>query len=402
MSQREIAYQLLQEIMLDGKYSNLIMRQALMKVDSVKRGYISEVVYGVLRNYRYLRYQWMDLVKHKPKNKIAILIDMAIYLLLYTNDPDYAVVNDACTLAKNQKGFVNAVLRAFLARKEKQLHLDSFEHLGIYYSLPTWIVAMWHKQYGSETTQKILESKLKKATMFYRLNTGYTIQDIKHLDVKQIDDTCFTSKHNLVHSKEFIHHVFDIQDYGSQQIVKLLQVNKHQDVLDACSAPGSKTVQIASALGHTGSLIACDIHLHRLQLVQEKMQSYGFLNLQYQVCDTSTVSFDKVFDRILLDVPCSGLGTLSHKCEIAMRIQPETIDELVALQAKILENITKYVKVNGYFVYSTCTLNKKENEKQIEHFLSKHEDFKLIQQRTIFPFEFDSDGFYMALCQRIK
>lgn len=190
-----------------------------------------------------------------------------------------------------------------------------------------------------------------------------------------------------------------IQSQSSQIAVDTLNVRKNSYVLDLCSAPGSKTVQMAMMMDNTGKIVSNELYDFRSELVRQNLNKYQIKNVELATVDG--VYIDNYyqrnsFDYVLLDAPCSGLGTLRHKPEIKITIKPQDIDEIVMLQKKLLISAANMLKPNGYLVYSTCTLNKKENERQIQSFLAERPDYSLVSQRTIFPFEFDSDGFFVA------
>lgn len=190
-----------------------------------------------------------------------------------------------------------------------------------------------------------------------------------------------------------------IQSQSSQIAVDTLNVRKNSYVLDLCSAPGSKTVQMAMMMDNTGKIVSNELYDFRSELVRQNLNKYQIKNVELTTVDG--VYIDNYyqrnsFDYVLLDAPCSGLGTLRHKPEIKITIKPQDIDEIVMLQKKLLISAANMLKPNGYLVYSTCTLNKKENERQIQSFLAERPDYSLVSQRTIFPFEFDSDGFFVA------
>ncbi len=189
-----------------------------------------------------------------------------------------------------------------------------------------------------------------------------------------------------------------IQNYSSQQIVRYLDVRAGMRVLDACAAPGTKTQQIAMLMNNQGEIIANELHENRTKLIDELMERTGVSIVTSRSSDASVYDEHQKesYDRVLLDVPCSGLGDLSHKPEIRWHLKPEDIDQITAIQAKILEANAPYVKPGGILVYSTCTLNRKENENRIRAFLERHTEYELCEEHTFFPFVTKSDGFYCA------
>ena len=396
MKSREYVLDILYRVFKDNAYASILLR----KIDDESIGFISEVVYGTLRNYSLLEYQWKDLAK-KTDLRTSLILDMSVYqLFLMDNVPEYAVINEAVELAnKHQKGFVNAILHKVIERGF--IHSDD---LSVEMSHPEWLIKLWIAHYGEDIIKQILEKDNDRATVYARINIlKITKEELeKNSDITFIDDTCFISKTPIASMKEFKEGKVIIQDINSQKVVKFLPLKEGDRVLDLCSAPGTKSEQIAEVLKDNGEIIACDLYEHRCKLIDQLMDKCGVTSVKSMVNDATIANFEEEsFDCILMDVPCSGLGDLAHKPEIKWHTTSNDLDEIVNIQASILENNWKAVKKEGYIVYSTCTLNKKENDKQISSFLSKHEEMKLIKEETIFPFMNNGDGFYVALMQRI-
>ena len=170
---------------------------------------------------------------------------------------------------------------------------------------------------------------------------------------------------------------------------------ENESILDCCAAPGTKTMAMAERMHNQGHIDSYDLHAHRKELIESDAKRLGIDIVHAGVQDATTFKSSVLYDRILCDVPCSGYGVLSRKPDIKLHMVPEDMDSLIPLQYAILNNVCQYVKVGGVLVYSTCTMNKKENEKQIEKFLSAHEEFSLVDEKTIFS-DTRQDGFYMA------
>ena len=184
----------------------------------------------------------------------------------------------------------------------------------------------------------------------------------------------------------------------------MVDPKENDRILDVCAAPGTKTTHMAQLMKNTGEIIACDIHEHRVELIHNSIKRMGLNCIHPQQLDGTLAheSFEaESFDRILVDAPCSGYGVLKRKNDIKVHMEPSDMDEIIPLQASILESVSSLVKKEGILVYSTCTLNKKENEKQVEKFLKNHEEYTLLEMRTIFPYEYHSDGFFMAKFKKI-
>lgn len=398
MDARECAYQVLCKVMLEDGYASLFMRSFLNPLQDNEKKMVSEIVYGTLRNYRLLRYQWESYPSKKPDKKLAVLLDMAAYQFYFMEKPAYAVLNEMVALAKKpQRGFVNAVLRKMV---QEPLRIPS--SMGILYSQPDWLVNMFKAHYGADLVGKILSALNELPITFCRLNTLKMGCD-ELVNVKMLDDIGFVYEGNILNTEWFKEGKVAIQDYSSQQVVKQLEVKPGMKVLDCCSAPGTKACQMAMYMNNTGSITCIELHEQRKNLIEQAALKNGISIMQAYQGDASKLHEMNLgtFDRILVDAPCSGLGVLQRKPDIRLKVNPESIDEIVALQKKILESASSCLKVDGIMVYSTCTLNKKENERQVAGFLKNHPDFELVEDRTIFPFEYHSDGFYYAKIRRI-
>ncbi len=398
MNTRKEALDILYQVFSKEGYASLIMREK-KEIDSIHMPYISNAVYGVIRNYRYLEYQWRSYAK-RTKLKTALTIDLAIYELFFMHGEDYAIVNEAVNLVKeNEKKFVNAILRRVLQEGRK----DS-DKLCIQYSHPDWIYSMWKAHYGKEIADQILVADQKIPKVYGRINplkcTKEELSKDEHIQF--IDAYFFTSDQPIQKTKIFDEGKVLIQNPSSFEPVKALDLKEHLKVLDTCASPGTKTQMISALMNNTGEIIACDLYEQRCHLIDTLMKRCGNTNVQTMVNDATKNAFqEEIFDRILCDVPCSGLGDLTHKPEIKWHLKPENIDEIIQIQQKILDTSSYYLKKGGIMVYSTCTLNKKENSTQIQNFLKQHEDFKLLEERTIFPFEENRDGFYFAKLEKM-
>ena len=392
MSARKEALEILYRVMHEGGYASLIMRDTHIKKEEMP--FVTNVVYGVLRNYSYLEYQWKRYAK-RAKAKTSLALDMAIYELHFMHDREYAVVNEVVDLVnKNEKNFVNAVLRNYL----KNGWMESAEP-SIRYSHPDWLIHMWNAHYGNAVTQQILEADQKIPCVYGRINPIKAKKDdfVEDPTMHFIDDLSFTMDVPMQTTSYFKEGKIIIQNPSSIIPVRELDLQDGLRVLDTCAAPGTKTQLISSVMHNTGSVVACDLYGHRCDLIGQLMEKCGNTNVKTIVNDATKPSFEKEsFDRILCDVPCSGLGDLRHKPEIRWHLKPEDLDAILQVQASILDVSSMYLKKGGILVYSTCTLNKKENTGQIRKFLEKHPEFSFEMERTVFPFEENHDGFYIA------
>lgn len=404
MEQRKYILDVLMRVFQEGGYASLIMRESPLKREDM--GFVSEVVYGTIRNYDFLEYQWRSYAKTHVKKKIALLLDMSIYQLQFLDGvPAYAVINEAVELAgKSEKKFVNAILHNVEKRGQIYPAGNDLNALAVTTSHPMWLVKMWKAHYGEEVTRKLMEEDQERPYVFGRLNTlKMKKEELERSDkVRFLNDISFLYKGILSRTSMFTEGKVVIQDLNSAETVRYLDVKPGMKVLDLCAAPGTKSQEIAMFMENKGELIACDLYEHRTGLISQLMERTGVTICRTEVNDASKdrPGWHDAFDRILIDAPCSGLGDLRHKPEIRLHLKPEDLDAIVSLQKKILNTGSQYLKDGGILVYSTCTLNKKENEKQTAGFLSAHPDFELVEEKTIFPFENGGDGFYMAKIRR--
>ena len=410
MKVRKKAFDLLCEIVLNQQYSNLLLRKELNDFEQQDKNFITNIVYGTMQNYRYVRYQWFDYVEKKIADDMAILMDMSIYQMLFMDKvPTYAIVNEAVEIASTlhkgkYKSMINAMLRRFMREGKKDIIGDDITKLSIETSHPEWIVRMWNKQYGFETTKMICLDNQSVPVQACRVNTLKTnkeelLKNPKFTEGELSRDALIYESGNIAHSDEYINGLITIQDESSQCVALFLDPKENDRVLDVCSAPGTKTTHMAQLMNDKGTIIAGDIHPHRVELIKNSIDRLGLACIHPQVLDGTLVHEmfkDEEFDCILVDAPCSGYGTLKRKNDIKVHMKPEDMDEIIQIQKNILNSVANLLKVNGKLVYSTCTLNKKENDKQVENFLKQHPNYECVEQRTIFPYEYHSDGFFMA------
>ena len=403
ISAREYAYETLLRVILENGYANLLLRSMPQEFSRADRNLITEIVYGTLRNRSMLEYQRRDLVKGRLRPSTAVLLDLSIYQILYLSRiPVYAVIDEAVGMArKNEKGFVNAVLRKAAERGMQYPSKDgSLESLAIETSHPLFILRLWSAHYGREIAEQIARHNQKRPIVYGRVNTLKTSRE--ELDDPRFEwfsDTCFAFDGVISETDWFREGKILVQDRSSQMVAGLLEAECGMKVLDLCAAPGTKCQQIACDMRNQGEIIAVDLYPERVGLIAQLMEKTGTEIVKPIAGDSSLCDslFEREsFDRILADVPCSGLGDLSHKPEIRFRVKPESIDELISLQRKILENGASLLKKGGILVYSTCTLDRKENEAMTAAFLRDHPEFERKAEQTVFPMQYDSDGFYMT------
>ena len=432
---RQTAFDILSKIQKDSSYSNLTIDSFLASVclDEVDSAFVSALVYGVLESSFTLDYQLAANLKQplkKLKPQVLTVLRLGAYQLLFMDKvPESAAVNESVKLIKANgcsfaSGLVNAVLRN-IAKKGLCLpdESDKTFYYSVKYSFPQELVKFWIKSYGEENTVGIMESCSGRPPLIVRANTLKVTADelastLKNEGIESkssvVTDSLELGKCGSVERlKSFADGLFHVQDAASQFCIAALDPQPGETILDLCAAPGGKSFTVAERMNNTGKIIACDIHNHRLDLIKSGAARLGITNIECIVNDAAVYNENlPMADRVLCDVPCSGLGIVRRKPEI--RCKPlDTLKELPPVQGKILDTASRYVKKGGTLVYSTCALNPKENENVCKSFLESHPDFKsklpsfacegmFIRDGfiTLMPHINGTDGFFIAVFER--
>ena len=374
---------------------------------------IYRIVMGVLEKNNELDFKLSKLVDKRPKSAICIVLKQGIYCLDYMDSlPDYAVVNNSVDLAKTinkgaYKGFVNAVLKRAATEKISLPDGDGTYALSIRYGYPEWAINKIFSEYGREKGKEIVAAKKRGGTHVRTNGLIYSDEkferDLENAGYKfEKTKTGYYVSMNPLLKKLFIEGRITYQSLTSTYAALALDVKDGQNVLDVCSAPGGKAIFVAEK-NPTANVVACDIHPHRVELIGAYARRMHVKNVTPTLFDGT--AFNKewagYFDRVLCDVPCSGLGVIGKKPEIRYK-SLDLIDKLTQTQYNILINASEYLKPDGLLVYSTCSLNKAENEDVCDRFLSEHSNFeKHKDYLTLFPHINNSDGFFIAVFRRI-
>lgn len=418
MQVREVAYLTLSKIFKEKQYSNLALNEAFTKyeLNNLDKGFLTNLIYGVLKKNIYLDYVIKQIASDKKiKNDMRTLLKMSIYQILFMDKvPNYAIINEGVNLAKSYFGydasrFLNALLRK-VSSDDFNLVLPSErdEYLSVYYSTPLYIIKMFKKHYGEENLIKYLEENNLPRVNHLRVNYIKTSKEemlklpyFKEGSLSK-DGLIYTGKDGLSEVKEIKEGKVVIQDEASQMVSFLVDPIDNDNILDMTAAPGSKSFHMAS-LNQKCHITSVDLYEHRINMLRNKSKLLGIKNINSIVYDSLKLLDlfkEESFDKVLLDAPCSGLGVIGRKPDILIQNKQESLDEIIALQKGLIDVATKLVKKNGYLIYSTCTLNKKENDLQVDYIISK--GYRLINKQTIFNFEYHSDGFFMAKLERIE
>ncbi|MBQ7521877.1 MAG: 16S rRNA (cytosine(967)-C(5))-methyltransferase RsmB [Clostridia bacterium] len=433
---RKTALNILLKIENDGAYSNLILNHEIKKdnLTSLDTALCSALVYGVLERKILLDYiirQYTTIRLKKIEKTVLTILRMGIFQILFMDKiPDSAVVNESVKLAKNLRlnkssGFINAVLRNFI-RKDYQYALpdrsqNTWLYYSVVYSLPENMVKLWVNAYGEKIAVDIMENLMGRVPVYIKVNTlktnTQTLQQSFSEHGIQADliygDNTLVLQHtgSVENMTEYQQGLFHIQDISSQICCELLQVKENMTVYDFCSAPGGKTFTIAEIMNNSGKVYAFDKYDHKVKLIQNGADRLGITNIHTKVRNALSDDDLPLADRVLCDVPCSGLGIIRRKPEIRYK-NNLGLDTLPELQYAILCNCSKYVKNNGILIYSTCTLNPAENENNVKKFLQEHLDFQPLNITlnsdiirkidtmenavTLLPTKNGSDGFFIS------
>lgn len=421
-----------------GAYSNIELDQLLQRAglkDSDRR-LATNIVYGVLQHRLTLECWLRPFVHRKLDSWVETLLWMSIYQYRYLDRvPDWAVTNESIELAKQwgnpgTRKFVTGVLHAILRKGLTDLDeiADPVSRLAVQESVPKWLVKAFIDQDGLPTARKILAAINQPAHVVVRVNPAVTtLAEVENsLDQQGIEyrpsaiapDALVITKGAVLSSGLFEQGAITIQDESAMLAVDSMQVRPGDRVLDACAAPGGKTVQIAAQLWN-GQVDALDIHQHKTRLIQKNARRLHVADrVVTHTLDARHVDeefADESFDKILVDAPCSGIGLLRRKPEIRYSKRPEDSEQLHKIQLAILDAVAPKVKKGGIITYSTCTILHQENDGTVEAFLSSHPEFKLVKTPTtrhvkddrttatltILPSDFSSDGFFISSMQRV-
>lgn len=440
MNTRQAAFVSLQKYENGGKYLNIEADTAIRRnaLEGADRALYTNIVYGTVERritLEYLLAQLCDRPLAKIDRNVAIILRMSLYQLRYLDRvPAYAVLQEAGELtrrfaAQSAVGFVNAVLREY-ERRGAEIAMPSpqadFErYLSVTYSYPAWFCALLVRCYGKRRAEAILKAfeKNPPLTLFPNLLKTDRAGLLRALRAEGIacDETRYSpygvrlSRHVPIDAiTPLAQGLCFVQDEASQLAALALGAAPAQTILDSCACPGGKSFALALLCGDKAKIISCDLHENKLSLVRRGAEKLGIASVEAQARDSGAFypPFENAFDRVLCDVPCSGLGVLSKKPDIREK-KEEEIERLPAVQRRILENCARYVRPGGELVYSTCTVHPAENEEQIKAFLREHPEFSLqpfmlgqetVQgMQTLLPDRYAGmDGFFIAKLRKTE
>lgn len=419
---RAIALKLLSRCESAEQYSNLALDAVLRReeLSSADRGLLTVLVYGTIERKLTLDYQITALASRSAEKidpETRNLLRLGLYQLTYLGRvPDHAAVHETVELApRRTKGFVNAILRAFL-RGEKKLALPNEEkepiaYLSVKYSFLPALCEIFVERFGMERTEAMLEAFNRQPPLTLRVNTLKCTREellerllAEGLSAEPTPESrsgIYVSGAPVGSLPGFSEGLFFVQDEASQLCVEALDARRGMKVLDTCACPGSKSFGAAADMQNEGRVISCDLHKNKLSLVESGAERLGISIIETQARDAREPNEEwrGAFDRVLCDVPCSGFGVFSKKPELRYK-DPAKSAGLPDIQLAILENASTFLKSGGLLVYSTCTVLPEENRENVDRFLAAHPEFVLLRDRSLYPDVDGTDGFYFAVLQK--
>ena len=453
---REAAFKALLAIERDGSYSNLELSKMLASDELSNKGFIREIVYGVTENKIYLDYILDKFIKKgaaKTKLQALIILRMGVYQILFMNSvPNYAAVNESVALARRfargTDGFINGVLRNFIRNMDSASEIDvkgQLEYLSIRYSCQLKLVEELVGMLGFEHAKVLLEHAGHRPPLSIRVNVAkISVKELAdrlrangfEIEGSKLSDRVLLVKGGaLTEANEYKEGLFSIQSEESCAIADFADAKSTELVIDLCAAPGGKAAAMAEQMLKpststepltetepgkqpststepltktepgiaSGKVIALELYEHRAALIEATARRLGIENIEVR-CQDAIEQIDELVgkaDLVLADVPCSGLGVIRRKPEMKYRDEFD-FDELVEIQKSILETGSSYLKPGGRLIYSTCTINPRENELMVKDFLERHEEFISEKEVKLSPFDNGYDGFYMNKLKKIE
>ena len=441
---RSAALHALLRVEVEEGYSNLVIDKTLRSFGLENRdaSLATTIFYGVLERRITLDYilsQFSKIPLNKLEPTVLEILRIGLYQIFYLEKiPDSAAVNEAVNLTKEEhharsSGFVNGILRSILRQKENIHYPDSRKakrkYDSVKYSCPEWLIQLWENAYGTEKMHALLESLSAHAPVYIRVNeTRITTQDL----IKKLSEENVLSEEvdwlpgalelkstgSIPMLNAYQEGLFHVQDLSSQLCCQLLAPSANSCVIDVCAAPGGKSFTIAELMKNSGAVYSFDKYKGKVGLIRQGAERLGLSIVQAHLRDATKISDQlQPADFVLCDAPCSGLGIIRRKPEIRYKKKAE-VEALPELQYQILCSSASLVKTGGILFYSTCTLNPKENGEIAERFLKEHDSFERfllplpsvisrkieepVNQFTLFPNDYGTDGFFISGFRRIS
>lgn len=436
---RLVAVNVLEDVLQKEAYAALSLddRLSAVNLNQLDRRLCASIVYRTLENLYYLDFALSGFLRDADALTSpvrSILRTAACQILLHDRVPDSAAVNEAVKLTHEMRldgfsGMVNAVLRRLAEHKEEikwPTEEEGARYLSVSYSMPEWLAQRLIDDYGPEEARNIASFRTEKHAVTLRPTFGREAEFARQLQ-KKVWETApgvmpgavrVYGAMQIARDSDYLNGLFSIQGEGSMAAAAAVDVKRGMNVLDCCAAPGGKTAYMAERMEGTGRVYAWDLHSHRVELIRAMTRRLRLENVRMAARDAAQFREELAdsMDAVLLDAPCSGLGVMDDKPDVKYRPTAESVAALCDTQKKLLDTCCRYVKVGGTLVYSTCSMLKDENERQIAAFLDSHPGFEMdalpetipaaLRQQTgphglqLLPHRDGVEGFFVARMRR--
>lgn len=365
------------------------------------RHLVQALVFGVLRNRTWLDHVIDSLRQGRLDLEMRLILQIGLCQLFLLGMADHAAVYETVNLAPSRlRGLVNAILRNALRREKAILAERENLPLPVLCSTPAWLVERWTQQTDRETTRDLLRWNNTTPRLYVRANPLIPMNGIPASLAPLDRAPGWFSVEGPLPLEDIQAGSLYVADPSTRYAIDLLAPRPGEEILDACAAPGGKAAAIIAATGGKARLTATDLHEHRLPTLQENLDRQGSASVKTAQADWSQPcppEWERHFDAVLLDVPCSNTGVIQRRVDVRWRVTPAEIRRLAALQKSILENASRAVKPGGRLVYSTCSIDAEEDGLLVRDFLRNHPEWTLKEEKLILPHQEKSDGAYAAL-----
>lgn len=427
MTVREAAFEAYLDIMDDKAYSNIVIDEVIEsgELSDKDKGLFTEMVYGTIANRLTLEFYLQPFYKTKVRQWNRHLLNMAAYQIVSLDRvPAYAVINETVEIAKEYGGLqagnvTNAILRNFMREPLRDLESikNPVKRLSVETSIPSWIIEHWKTHYKMEGATEIARSLKSRPEMYIRINSSMTDPEtLKEALTDEGHDVELTGLHpdalvvgtgaSIMDTEAYREGHFSVQDVSSMFVNTALEPATGDVILDACSAPGGKGLHALEKV-RDGHVDLSDTYDHKVRTIEHNAKRLNLTNYDAFKADATSHEYPKLYDRIIVDAPCSGLGVIKRKPEIRYERNSNDIDSLVELQLSILEHVKQFLKPGGILIYATCTIHQMENENVAYTFKKNNDNFNFDDfhipaldftgpYRQILPYELNTDGFFIA------
>lgn len=395
----------------------------MIEDETQSRAFITEIVYGAVKQKRALLWIADRLSPRKPNPEALPFLLTGLYQIFFMdNVPDFASVNETVEASKSASnrisGYINGVLRSALRKKEELTAEMATLPVAVRLSHPDMLVERWTKTFGKIKTEQLCAWNNSRPLMvihpnhnrksFKRYITGLEEAGIKHEIVSEENRCIAVHGISFTDLPGFEEGTITAHDPSTFEAVSLMLISKGMNVLDACASPGGKSILMSEILNGTGSITAMDVHADRIELLKDNFKRVKAENINVVSGDASNVhDLKKIapaegFDRILLDVPCSNTGVLRRRPDARWRFSEKRLKPLVGLQRSILDNTSRFLKPDGLLVYSTCSIEPEENKLLVTGWLNDNRNFKSVKTSFNFPSDNNSDGAFACALKRLE